>query len=269
VVSEDASYADFASQFSSGRIPLGYSKNDGRCVALPLKQMSRFSIYFGDPRGVLPVTENFFLAAQRESMDILVVKRRKDSIFDGALGKAKGVQLVGCDAESLTELWQVVGNESTGRKAQIQAYLKEKNLDEKAADKAFSFLRSKTTAVLIWIENFADFAATLDMTAQMVFEKIFETIRYRNIYVVGCFEPNRSSAPMPSLYNTYPTVGSAMLFGGNYDGQKFVDLSSYKAGKDARFNSCIMRYKGTLYPLLMPCGEIAAEETDPDDELIF
>src|SRR5699024_11079374 len=86
VTGEDAEYADFAGQFASGRIPLGYAKQGGKAVAIPLRQLAVLGVYFGNPAGTLPITENLLCAALRENMAIWIIRRKQHSLFNNNAG---------------------------------------------------------------------------------------------------------------------------------------------------------------------------------------
>lgn len=281
VNSETATYEEFAGQFSGGRIPLGYAKPSGKPVALPLKQLSMLGIYFGNPLGVVPITENILYAAKREKMDVWVMKRAKDSIFsaDNNNGIQRefydSVRFFQPDANELHNLWKEMFAEMKKRKNLLQEYCVENGLDlsqEDAFAYTFRFLRNHTTPILLFIESFSDFCSAMDFISIQVFDKIFSTAKQRNMYMIGCFEPGDApEASRGSLYNIFSLNGDMLLFGGRFDQQTIceVPLASGASEKVLQYNMGIMRYCGDMYSLIMPCGEMTPEEVDEDDKSIF
>ncbi|MBS7365894.1 MAG: type VII secretion protein EssC, partial [Oscillospiraceae bacterium] len=51
-LSETQTYEEFSQQFDEARFPLGYSLKDAKPVALPFRQFSSMSLYFGNPAGI-------------------------------------------------------------------------------------------------------------------------------------------------------------------------------------------------------------------------
>ena len=97
VFDENAEYIDFAAQFNSRRIPIGFAKNTGKSVALPLKQFNTLAVYFGNKQGVKPILNNLLYSFQRENMEMWIIKSKKDSLFDtnnpGAIDQQPGQEV--------------------------------------------------------------------------------------------------------------------------------------------------------------------------------
>ena len=148
--------------------------------------------------------------------------------------------------------------------------LDEKNKDELA--RAAEYVRSHTTPILVFIENLADMVSNLDMMSEMLLDGVFKGMWQYNMRVIAFFEPKDEKRCQESvLYNGYALNGHMILFGGRFDKQKFcaVPMDGEKAKELLQYNLAVMRYNDDCYPLLMPCGEIRAEEIPEDDRSIF
>lgn len=280
VFSETATYEDFARQFKRGRIPLGYSKRTGKPIALPLKQFSALSLYFGNILGVRPILENIVYAANREGMDLWIVKREKNSAFEcneqgepGICG-SKNVKLFSLGAQSIDKLRCMLTTEIAERNKLLQEYCASNGMVGEAEElyrKVFGFLRESTAPIMLLVECFADFCVSVDSISALVFDKCFCVAQRRNIYVIGCFEPeDHKRITSRSLYYGFNPEANIILFGGQFEKQDICilpDVGNLK--KVLPFNSGLMNYQGLFYPILMPCGELHSEEVDEDEQSIF
>lgn len=281
VISETATYEQFAGQFKNGRIPLGYSKSDHKPIALPLKQFSALSVYFGNPFGTVPILENFLFAAKREKMDVWIVKRTKNSCFDDNSSFRvrrdyfESARMFESEEAQLQEMWRAIYAEMAARKAVFQDYCAEHGLDETLGESfhsAFYHMYLNTMPVLILLENYTDFCSNVDSVSALVFDKLFRISRRYNMYIMGCFEPDDyDRAHEGVLYSAFNPEEQILLFGGQFDKQTLCDLSmdTNKVRKDLPYNVGLMKYRNHYYPFLMPCGELNSEIIDEDDQSIF
>lgn len=278
VSSETASYADFAGQFKRRRIPLGYAKPDGKPVALPLKQFSALSVYFGDVRSVQPVLENFLYAAEREKMEIWVVQRGDNSIFDGAAPAwypgGELCRFFSLDTGSQEQLRTALVECVEKRTHLMKEHCAEHGLvgsAEQRYRKSFDFLVENTTPLFLLIESFSEFCNVLDSISALIYGKCFELAQRSNIYVVACFEPDDfQNVKNKTLYSNFSYGANILLFGGQFDRQELCALSESASEKAMLpYNACLMNYQGRFYPLVMPCGELIKEEVDADEMSIF
>lgn len=153
VVSETIEYRDFAARFRRGRIPLGFDMMKKASVALPLRQLSVLRVFFGNPAGVRPVTENLLYAARREKMELWLVKREGDSLFDREISLPEGTRLFQPQATDLQQLWQQLTAEMSARRALLEEFCREKDLPPEridALEDTFAFLQEHTTPVLLF-----------------------------------------------------------------------------------------------------------------------
>ena len=111
IASETATYEMFLQQFAKERIPLGYSGQEHKPVALPLRQLTTLSIYFGNPASTVPVTQNLLQAALRECMDVWFFKCRSEGVLGDLDIPEEHIRVLGTDNASLTALWQELAAE--------------------------------------------------------------------------------------------------------------------------------------------------------------
>ena len=279
VVKEDAEYEEFAAQFKKGRIPIGYSKPSGKPVALPLKQFSALSIYFGNSQSAIPVLNNMLYAAQRENMEIWVIKRHADSVFDFQNSNDKeiqipnGTKIFSLQAQSLDEFRNLLVKEITERKKLLSDYCIETQLNSKESEtytKTFEFLIGHTKPIMLIVESYADFCKSADSISTLIYDKCFQMAQHQNIYVIGCFEPDDyKKITNRSLYFGFNPEANILLLGGQFEKQEICVLPSTSSmNQKFKYNVGVMNYRKQFYPVLIPCKNIKTEECE-DDQSIF
>lgn len=269
-VSETETYQEFMERFKKDRIPLGYSLESGKPIALPFKQFSMLSLYFGNPQGVEPVLGNFLAAAQAQSMEITVVKRKDNSCFHGQEYEADYIDLT---PENLIQLWRDLVDDLMVRRELLIEYCKERGLDAARTDiykDTFYHMHEYTTAKLLLFESFVDVCKISEEATDEVFREIFKLARQYNVYVVGCFYPDEKAMGYP-LYAAFNPDELFMLFGGQFSKQTLAALpKEYRQmDKPCAYNRCLMKYREEIYPILMPCGELPVQAENEDDINIF
>lgn len=279
VFSETATYEDFSRQFKRGRIPLGYSRQTGKPIALPLKQYSLLSLYFGNPVGTVPIIKNILYAAQRENMELWIIKRKKNSIFDNRDGDGicvetlKNADCLPFSTENVNLLQNALLGVMSQRKEFLQNYFAEHNMNDAEEDsfvRAFPALYGSSTPILVLIESVADVCSALNAFSMIGFRDLLLRAAKRNIYIVGCFDPD---APRELSNNSLFSLFSqkeVLLFGGNLGNQTLcVVPDSLKAIKHLPYNVALMQYHAQSYSLLMPCGEVENAEIDEELRNVF
>ena len=278
VISENATYEQFYSQFKRGRIPLGYSKKDAKPVAIPFKQLSALSVYLGNPAGKKPIIENFLFAADQEKMQKLIIRKNEDSLFflSSEELKEKNMRVIEPAENVLDSFWRELVDIMNERKAVIEEYCAAHSLDSENPDSYNSYckyLMANTEPVMLLIEDFTDFCSNVSLVGSLVYDKIFSIAKRRNIYVIAFFEPlDEASADSSMLLSTFNPDSNVLLLGGNFDKQRICEseiLNKFELSAELPYNLGIMNYKRGFYPLLVPCGEIRAVEVDEDDRDIF
>jgi hypothetical protein len=281
VLSMSATYEEFSEQFSRERIPLGYALWTKKPVALPLKQFDLLSVYFGNPKGKIPIFQNLLYAAGREGMDIRIVPRLENSCFDLASDahvlseQIEQTLILENDTHSLVALWKFLFTEVTKRRVYLQEYCLEHGLEEKNADirkYTYTHMAQNTTPMLVLIESLVDFASKLDPASALVFEKLFRVCRKCNIYFIAGLEPDDEQKDEETLIlGSFTSEGCVLFSGGQLDRQTIYsfDEKEIKNSRGYAYNCCHMRYGDKVYPLLMPCGAMEEQEADEDDVSIF
>lgn len=263
VFDENAEYVDFAAQFNPRRIPLGFAKNTGKSVALPLKQFIGLGIYFGNSQGTKPILNNLLYSFQRENMEMWIIKSKKDSLFDVNnpdgidVSCMKNADFLDCEQDNLRTLQQAMVGVVDLRTKNAKS---SEDVDNK----------NEVPEIMLLIENGEDFSSELNPVSYLSFRRLFENAHKYGIYVLCCFQPqNLMNISKRSLQSIFMS-GDVLLFGGQYDKQKLYNFGSV-AGIDAelRYNLGFMVYREQIHPIIMPCGTIVEDKADADLESIF
>ena len=275
IISETATYAEFSRQFKNRRIPLGYSKQNGKPIALPLKQFSALSLYFGNTLGKMPIIENIVYAAKRESAELWIIKRKDHSLFDSeneiniCNQLLKTTSIFSLAPDSLNVFRETLIAQIAERKTLVQ----EQNTHGKLTDSRkethkdlFELLEKNSTPILLLIESFSDFCVSIDSISTLIYNKLFGEMQQANIYAVGCFEPDDyQQVQSRLLYYGFNPEGNTILFGGQFDKQRICDLPEYAP----LYRAKQPHYKNRFHVLMMPCGEVGISEIDEDEQSIF
>lgn len=277
VVKEDADYGDFAAQFKKGRIPLGYAVATGTPVALPLKQFTSLGVYLGNPQGRLPIVSNLLCAAQREEMEIWIIKSQADSLFDEKTSAGidpsgiKNSDYLSSQAEDLSLLLRAIMGTIAQRKEFLQNYCSEHGIgEEEAAQRQAAIIRENTTPIMIFIEDLAAFCSNLDMALAAGFQQQFKSACRWNLYVVACLTPDAPQSLKNHLLFSFFAKNELLMLGGQVDKQflrAFPNQSN--SSKLLPYHTGFMQYRQKTYPILIPCGEVQVTAADEDMESIF
>ena len=88
-INEDQTYEEFCDAFESGRFPLGFYKGNatprkkpGDPIVIPLRQMATMGVYFGSQQAIPPIMCNLLYAFKREKMQVTILRRKENSLFD-------------------------------------------------------------------------------------------------------------------------------------------------------------------------------------------
>ena len=293
----EQSYQEFRSQFGPGRIPLGYTLDRAKPVAIPLKQMFTTSVYFGNKLGIAPVTDNLLEAFCAEQMDLIIVKRGVGSLFEEgsprmeALRQKTNVTLLTTAPEDLDTLLDRLVEAMKQRSVLKNAFMEQHHLD--GADLAnmqlaYSYIRAGTRPLMVFFEGYYDMARRLNQIQGAKLSALLgarnpndddspETRRRRglgyNLYYTCCFLPGEYSkleiqTTMSSCLNPQKFT---LLFGGMLSKAGLLSLempSQYKEKSQkplAQYDRFLMYYNGAFKEMLMPCGRLMQAEVDPDD----
>ena len=275
-ISATETYEDFCKGFSTGRIPLGYDLNNGHTVALPLKQFSMMTLYFGNPNSIVPVLNNFLYLKQRQDVIFVWMRSPDASQFD-RLKYTDGVNAFDATPEMVEQIINTLLWHINDRRNVFLQYCQQEGLDplkQSSLTSAGTYLRSRLTPFFVLFERLVDLTAAPQKVEGLLsgFSSVCELAKFYNIFLIGCIYPDEDQLLIGSkLYSCFNPERLGMLFGGNLKKQRFLTMP-YNIGKqdgmDA-FNQCIMSYRGDLHPLMMPCGVLEKEILPEDDRPIF
>lgn len=125
---------------------------------------------------------------------------------------------------------------------------------------------------MIIIENVKDLCDIADVNLTTAIEGLCVTMPLYNTYVVACYEPGNATRVSGHLiHQLFNKEEMAVLFGGCYDRQGIVELEHKwkNINQPIDYNQGLMKYRGSIYPLMMPCGELIKEMEEEDDRSIF
>lgn len=287
-------YAAFCEQFPAGRIPLGYDNESGNPIALPLRQMFALSVVVHEPETREKVYANLLEAYAREGMQVIVFKKKKNSLFvEGspllnAYQKRTDMILLEPNADDGERLFDKLYKEMQKRAELKRKYCKEHGLD--ASDpattlKAFDLIRSKTRALMVWFEAFDELETVLYPGQKIMFGELFaaggrdeEQSQYSdlqrgrgyNLYYTGCFDSLISCGQEQndSLLAKFNPQQHILRFKEEEEEKSFARWDEYEYGIPGKTQcNCMMTYNGQDYFFMMPSG--TREQEDPDDLNIF
>lgn len=282
MVDGDETYDNFCNKFSGERIPLGYSLKDMKPVAVPLQQLHSMSLYFGNKDGIKPVFKNIINAAKFNNMELIVVKKAYDSIFENdditceLKSFGEKCSLLESTQEGLDALKDRFMQELAARNVYRDKYCEENNIPNTLKDrvrKAEKYIRANTTPLMILFESFGDICR-LERTEgikelEATFQVFFERTKGYNIYFAAGFYADDKDIIASPFMKSYNKQQFSLAFGGRYDKQIIIEPMpmDYRAmdKPNPKYDRFILKYRDEIYSMRMPCGELTVPEVDPDD----
>lgn len=283
IVDTAQSYEAFCANFRPDRIPLGYSSKDMTPVAIPFRQLHSMSLYFGNPDGIRPVFSNLLTAAEKNGMEVCVLRQQVDSVFEEGVKKSilagfsGKVTLLECTVEGISALSQMITDEIIARNVHRDAYSTQQGIpltNKGRSVRAAKYIREHSTPLFVIIENFGELcnAASAPELADN-FSVFFCRMRGYNIYFAAGFYPDDDrSISRYSLMKSYNKENFLLLFGGHFDKLPFADIPyeiSKLSGLNPAYNQILMKYRNAYHSLTMPCGELNVKPDDPDEASII
>lgn len=283
MVDGDETYNSFCNKFKNERIPLGYSLKDMKPVAVPLQQLHSMSLYFGNTDGIMPVFKNIIYAAEFNKMDILIVKKAYDSIFDTneleeyIKGSFCGdVTFFDASPEGLELLRDRFMKELVERNVYRDKFCEENGIPNTLKDrvkKAEKFIRANTKPLLIVFESFGDICrlerTDIVQDLEATFQVFFERTKGYNIYFVAGFYPDDKDVGSSLFKKSFNKQEFSLAFGGRYDKQCIIDPLPMEFRmidkSNPKYDRFIFKYRDEIFQMRMPCGELSVAEIDPDD----
>lgn len=283
VMREGQEYSDFLRGFDKNCFPLGYLTTNMKQISMPFRQLYCMSVYFGNPLGIKPVVSNIMDMAKHNDMDIVVMRKQSDTLFDSQFeneikqNNVNSIELIDPTEEGLARLDDILIEQITNRNVYRDEYCKQNGIPEtdKGRLKASSrYICANTKPLIFFFESYFEFTK-IPMDENMVLEitTLLTKTKGYNIYFVGCFYPNEESGygnnPVLKCFNKDDLL---LLFGGQYDKQGFTNLPMDLRRIDqmnSKYDRFMLKYRGDFYALSMPCGEMNAETDDPDEASII
>ena len=282
-IEEEEEYTDFMQRFERQRLPIGYSLLTAKPVVLPMKQFSMLKVYFGNTDSTVPITRNLMQWALAEEMDILLLTRKEDSVFESdpalmaytAGSEGTAITRLTMSADDTDRSWNILTEEILRRKEILTGYCTQNGLDQKdqnIAQLTWAFMSSHTKPYLIFCERFYDYCMAMSKTGTEVMPTVLSLLRQYNMYLVGGFYPGDGDRlTTNAVMQSFAKEEYVLMYGGSLDNQGLVKLPmEYARNKEAfPYNKCLMDYRGKLQPILTPCGKQEEEAQEEDDRDIF
>lgn len=196
----DEGFEEFCDTFSKHRIPLGYNLENGKKVAVPLQQLKSISLYFGNMDGVVLPLKNLLYSAKWNSMDIRVVRRCKNSVFDTVdnfeqIDSENRIVYYNSSVRDLAKLNDDLISVTAERTGIRKKACEDLNIGNELEDwrnpnaikKWRKIVRSETTAIFVLFESMVDFQLALTPELVGKFQTIFKMCEGYNIYFGACF----------------------------------------------------------------------------------
>lgn len=279
---EKETYEEFYKDIETGRIPLGYSVTEIKKISMPLRQLYCMSVYFGNPDGKTMILRNLVAASIREDMHLLAICSSDSSAFETeeiqTMIKKEGMitTLLSTSEEDSDRFTDIMIEEITMRKQFRNEYCEANHIPTSSADaikKSRDYIRDNTYPLLILIENYAEFCKTASERCQQCMQQMMANGKGYNFYIVAGYTPEDDrNLSINSMYTGFNPDHFILLFGGQFQKQYLINLPmEYRRIEkpSQQYNSFLMQYRGNLYPLVMPCGDLKRKTGNPDDEDIM
>ena len=280
VMDDELEYANFCNSFDHDRIPLGFSMDTMKPVAIPLQQLFTMGLYFGNPIGVKPTIFNILSAFRREKADVIILRRKSGTIFDKKTEEELnnmfdgGCNILDTTPDNITKLFELLIKEYIPkfRVPYRNEYCELNGIpetDKGRTIKAAKYIRSKTTPLVVLFESFADLAADDE---KAIFADVFAMLKGFNIYFAGCFYPDDESLSINNIFRSFNKDDFSLLFGGQFHKQWITAISpEYKRMEkiNPNYNRFVMKYHSDCYKMVMPSGELTSADEDPDEKEII
>lgn len=279
-ITKDETYQDFCRDILPKRIPLGYLLSDLKKVSMPFKQLSSISVYFGNSLGIAPVLGNFLYASVREQMDVIIIKKRKNSIFDGDREQnlTQTAQIMdtqeGTDNILSQMLFQRIGEGTDYAREFCLAHGIYESKEKRSTEEnecIIRYIKEKLNPILVLFESMVEFCRCIDKKFMSKYGVLFSNASKYNIFFLGCYYPDElADFSKNNVQHWFNRERFILLFGGQYQKQKLVDLPrDIKMEKKLdKYNNFIMQYKSNIYFMTMPCGILQENVEDIDEQSI-
>ena len=275
-------YEDFCKQFQRYRLPLGFTMDHMQPTAIPLQQLYTMGLFLGNPIGIKPVFSNLITCFLREDADVIIVRRKSDTVFNTKLSeqltqlfrnRCRVLDTTGEDLNTLDSM--IIENISAGKKQLRDEYCEMNSIpptDRGRTKKASKYIRERSKPLFVLLESFSDLMnAEIDDALKAEFSALFSQIKGYNVYFIGCFYPEDENNSINPMLRSFMKEDLALLFGGCFHKEWITAIpSEFKKMEkvNPKYNRFVMKYHNDCYKMIMPCGELVSGTSDPDDEEI-
>lgn len=275
-LNREEDYETFCMDIELERIPLGYELQDYKKISMPLEQLYCMGVYLGNKNSVAYIISNFLYAIYREGMELILVKKSSNSIFDSkelkqSLSRFIFITILKNTLDDGMKLWDIIANETKNRSVYRDEFADENgiSLDDIGLMKVCaSYIRKKTSGLFVIFEDFEEFSDILDEKYKKGFCNIFMKGKGYNYYFIGCHYPKESMyGTLNDMQKIFLQDEFVILQGGQFNRQSIVELpQQYINIKKAtpNPNSCIMQYHGEVYPIWMPMKQFNSDDAELD-----
>ena len=272
-------YAEFCAGFENDRIPLGYAMATMQKTSMPLQQLYTASLYFGNPIGIRPIIGAFLYAFYRENADVIVMRRKADTVFDRKAEEnltrlfGERFTLLETTVEDLKKLDdKIVDNIQSTKKPYRDEFCEQNGIpasDQGRTKKAAKYIRQHSRPLFVLFESFADFLQLdMDDITKAEFSAYFEKIKGYNVYFFGGFYADDESQSTKPLLRSFIKEDFSLLFGGRFH-LPWCTQVPYEFKKmekiNPNYNRFVMKYHNEGFRMVMPCGELVTGSSDPDE----
>ena len=260
---------------------MGYELQDYKKISMPLQQLYCMGLYLGDKKSEILIISNLLYAIQREGMELIIVKKGSDSIFESKgiqedLSKFSSVIMLQNVMEDCIQLWDIIADETKKRNQYRDEFARKEGISQNdigLMKACASYIRRKTKGLFIIFEDFEEFSDVLDEKYNQGFCNIFMKGKGYNYYFIGCHYPKNSMYDsLNNMQKIFLQDEFVILQGGQFNRQSLVNLPrEYSDIKKVtpNHNSCIMQYQGEVYPIWMPMKQKSLESQNSDDAPII
>lgn len=275
-IPKEQEYREFFELFQGDKLPLGYHLKDCKPIAIPYKQFSMMTLYFGGDKARRAVLENVIYALQKREGDLRIFKQPAGSSMDAILSDYPQDSYTAYETSSgdITRFILFIAEELQRRKKIHDDYCAERGIKgyDTSTDSSYYYMRQATKPLIVFFEDFNKVCETASTDEQSLFKAMFIGASWWNVTIVGCMYPETMGSGLgTTMFQAFNPDKTVLLIGGDFKKQTLVstDLDAGKYEKDAIANLVYMYYRKKPYYLMLPVGTLGDREENEDDQPIF
>lgn len=269
-------YAEFYELFQGDKLPLGYHVKDCKPIALPYKQFSMLTLFFGGEKARRPVISNAIYALEKRGGELHIFKKMAGSFLDSVLLEYPEDSYTAYETipEEITRFTLYAAEELQRRKKIHDDYCEERGEKgyDPASDSSYYYMRQVTKPLILFFEDFNKACETASNDEKALFKAIYAGARWWNVTIIGCMYQETMNVGIAGLmYQAFNPDRMVLLIGGSFKNQNLIstDLDASKYEKDQIPNLAYMNYRKKPYYLMLPVGKLETSDENDDDRSIF